>query len=83
MSTELKQEGPQEAREGASDGLTEHFGIPAPRTLDGALYEAYRAGWSDSLQYGGISWHQRMLLMRQAFNSWRRRFVTLPEVGDE
>ena len=81
----LNENMPQEALEGASDGLTEHFGVPAPHTLDGALYEAYRAGWSDSQRQGifvraGASGHH---LMRQSFNAWRRRFVTLPEADDE
>lgn len=80
MYHEQNQEGPQEAPEGPSEGRRALLGVPHPRTFDGALYEAYRAGWCDRDQTAVHSWSASFHHMRQAFTAWRRRFVTLPEV---
>ena len=83
MNIALDENMPQEGLEGPSEGRRALLGVPHPRTLDGALYEAYRAGYQYGREvgpYNGLIGGQGMYLMKQAFNARRRRFVTLPEV---
>ena len=79
----LNENMPQEALEGASDGLTAPDGVPHPKTFDGALYEAYRAGWLDRERDGRFGYSSRdiMWCIPLAFRAWRRRLVELPETG--
>ncbi len=79
--TSYDEETPQESLEGVSEGLAALMGTPRPHTLDGALYEAYSAGWRDrvSLAPYAMTENQHHHMRNQSFRAWRRRFITLPE----